>query len=42
MIPPWAAHHHENRESSDAILYSITDEPVIRALGTYRVENDPD
>ena len=39
VIPPWAVHHHENTQSADAILYSISDEPVARALGVYAQDN---
>jgi len=40
VVPPWAIHHDENRGAEDAILYSISDEPVWRALGFYREDND--
>lgn len=36
-LPGWAAHEHVNGSSGDeAILFSFTDEPVLRALGLYR------
>ena len=35
-IPSWALHHHANTGSEDAILFSITDRPVLEALGFYR------
>jgi gentisate 1,2-dioxygenase len=41
IVPAWAIHHHENRGSEDAILYSLSDEPVARALGFYAEDNDP-
>jgi gentisate 1,2-dioxygenase len=34
-VPPWAAHEHRAVDS-DAILFSITDGPVLRALGLER------
>ena len=36
-LPLWAAHCHENVSASqDAILFSFTDAPVMRALDWYR------
>jgi gentisate 1,2-dioxygenase len=35
-IPSWALHQHANTGSEDAILFSITDRPVLEALGFYR------
>jgi gentisate 1,2-dioxygenase len=35
-IPPWAAHEHHAGDT-DAVLLSITDAPVLRALGLERV-----
>ena len=35
-IPPWAAHEH-HAGGGDAVLFSITDAPVLRALGLERV-----
>ena len=40
VVPPWALHHHENGLGEDAILYSISDEPVWRALNIYRGEGE--
>jgi gentisate 1,2-dioxygenase len=37
-LPSWAQHAHENTGSEDAILFSISDRPVIEALGLYREE----
>ena len=37
-LPSWALHAHENRGTEDAILFSISDRPVIEALGFYREE----
>jgi len=42
VVPPWALHHHENRQDDDAILYSISDEPVWRALNLYREDEGKD
>ena len=41
VIPPWAIHHHENLSGGDAILYSLSDDPVWRGMGVYFEENDP-
>jgi gentisate 1,2-dioxygenase len=39
VIPSWAAYEHINSaRSQDAVLFSYTNEPVIRALGLYREE----
>src|SRR2546426_244296 len=35
-LPSWAEHAHSNPGSEDAILFSISDRPVIEALGFYR------
>jgi gentisate 1,2-dioxygenase len=37
-LPSWALHAHENRGSEEALLFSISDRPVIEALGFYREE----
>jgi gentisate 1,2-dioxygenase len=38
-IPGWAAYRHVNASSTeDTILFSYTNEPVLRALGLYRQE----
>jgi gentisate 1,2-dioxygenase len=41
VIPPWTVHHHENHGSEDAILYSLSDDPVWKALGVYFEEAQP-
>jgi gentisate 1,2-dioxygenase len=38
VVPPWAWHEHANATSADALLFSATDEPVMRGLGLYREE----
>lgn len=39
-VPGWAVHEHVNSSSHDeAILFSFTDEPVLRELGYYREEH---
>jgi gentisate 1,2-dioxygenase len=39
VVPLWHDHRHINRSSSeDAILFSMTDAPALRALGLYREE----
>ena len=37
-LPSWALHQHANTGSEDAILFSISDRPVIESLGFYREE----
>jgi len=39
IVPPWSRHEHANGSSSDeAILFSMTDEPILKAFGLYREE----
>ena len=39
VVPLWQAHYHVNRSSSEeAILFSMSDAPVLKALGLYREE----
>jgi gentisate 1,2-dioxygenase len=39
VVPLWHAHGHLNRSSSDeAILFSMSDAPMLKALGFYREE----
>lgn len=38
LVPPWTWHHHENRLSEDAILFSVDDWPARTALGFYSEE----
>jgi gentisate 1,2-dioxygenase len=35
-VPTWAEHAHANPSSRDALLFSYSDEPAVRALGLYR------
>lgn len=37
-VPNWARHHHT--ASSDVVLFSVHDTPVLNALGLYREERD--
>ena len=37
-LPSWALHEHANTGNDDAILFSISDRPVMRALGFCREE----
>ena len=37
-LPSWALREHANTGAGDAILFSISDRPVIEALGFYREE----
>jgi gentisate 1,2-dioxygenase len=38
VVPNWTWHHHESRSSDDAILFSMSDQPLLEPLGLYREE----
>ncbi|MDE2837903.1 MAG: cupin domain-containing protein [Chloroflexota bacterium] len=38
VLPPWALHEHGTDSSEDAVLFSMSDLPVIEAIGLYREE----
>lgn len=38
VVPSWKAHRHINSGSEPAILFSFTDEPLLRPYGLYREE----
>ena len=38
VVPLWREHHFENASAEDAILFTMTDKPVLEALGLYREE----
>ncbi|MGH3165290.1 MAG: hypothetical protein ACRDN0_05270, partial [Trebonia sp.] len=39
VVPAWAGYQHVNMSRShDAVLFSYSNEPVLRALGLYRDE----
>jgi gentisate 1,2-dioxygenase len=39
VVPLWYPHHHSNRAASEeAILFSMSDQPVLKSLGLYREE----
>jgi gentisate 1,2-dioxygenase len=38
VVPVWHSHHHLNHSSNDAILFSMSDAPVLKALNLYREE----
>jgi 1-hydroxy-2-naphthoate dioxygenase len=41
VVPNWAWHAHENlRAGEEAILFSVSDTPTLKALGLYREEAD--
>lgn len=40
-LPSWAWHEHANTGEGEAILFSMNDAPVLRALGLYREEAWP-
>ena len=40
VVPSWAWHAHENKNADrDAVLYSVSDAPTIKAVGLYREES---
>jgi len=40
-VPAWAFHEHVNSSDRSAIVFSVTDIPVKRALGYYREQGSP-
>lgn len=42
VVPPWAWHEHANESRGAAILFSVQDTPVMRALGLYREQAHPE
>jgi len=38
VVPLWYAHRHSNSSSHEAILFSISDAPALKALDLYREE----
>jgi gentisate 1,2-dioxygenase len=41
IVPLWSWHEHSNASSSDeAILFSMTDEPILNAFGLHREDSD--
>jgi 1-hydroxy-2-naphthoate dioxygenase len=40
VVPNWTRHHHVNRSETPAILFSVTDQPLLDVLGLYR--EDPE
>ena len=38
VVPLWQTHRHANAASEEAILFSMSDEPALRALDLYREE----
>jgi len=36
VVPNWIRHRHVNESSTDAILFSVSDKPILAALGMYR------
>jgi len=43
VVPLWSWHEHANRSSTDeAILFSMHDEPILKAFGLYREEEKPE
>jgi gentisate 1,2-dioxygenase len=42
VVPTWTWHEHASAEGTEAILFSVHDTPVMRALGLYREQAYPD
>ena len=41
VLPPWRWHQHRNRSNTQqAVLFAITDEPLVQSMGLYREEAD--
>jgi gentisate 1,2-dioxygenase len=38
VVPPWSWHSHENLGDEDAILFSMSDWPLLKPFGLYREE----
>jgi gentisate 1,2-dioxygenase len=38
VTPPWSVHRHENRSTEEAVLFCMSDRPVLEAFGLYREE----
>jgi gentisate 1,2-dioxygenase len=38
VVPPSARHEHANEGNDPAVLFSLQDVPLLRALGFYREE----
>jgi gentisate 1,2-dioxygenase len=41
VVPPWTWHEHANHRDEEAILFSMQDTPVYKALGLYHEEPHP-
>src|SRR4051812_44766680 len=39
VIPSWATHEHINGEADPALLFSVQDSPLLKAVGKYRSES---
>jgi len=38
VVPNWTWHHHENHSSEDAMLFFMSDRPLLEGIGLYREE----
>ena len=36
VIPHWRYHHHENSSKDPAVLFGMSDRPIMESLGQYR------
>jgi gentisate 1,2-dioxygenase len=41
VVPNWTWHHHENHSSEDAMLFFMSDRPLLEGIGLYREERRP-
>ena len=39
VVPLWYAHRHMNSSADDAILFTMSDAPALKALDLYREES---
>jgi gentisate 1,2-dioxygenase len=39
VVPNWTWHRHENRSAEDAMLFFMSDRPLLEATGLYREES---
>jgi gentisate 1,2-dioxygenase len=42
VVPLWYHHRHENTSKDPAVLFVMSDKPVMEALGHYREDAKPD
>ena len=42
MIPPWTWHEHVNSSGEQALLFVISDKPILDSFNLYREEPHPE